>query len=311
MMVAMVHTLVGIVFNPSKIERSELEATWAASGEDAPVSWFETTPDDPGQGQARDALDAGCDLVIAAGGDGTVRAVAEQLAGTGVELGIVPQGTGNLLARNLGLPLGGPKAAFARIASASSRPIDIGWIEVDGGAKQAFVVMVGIGLDAQMLAETDEDLKSKAGWFAYVEALGRALAASDVLDVSIAVDDEDPREVKAHTVLIGNCGSIQGGVTLLPDAEPDDGLLDLLAVRSEGAVQWADALRSMVWDNGIRRLFDRDRKAAGTDTVDHAQARRLRIELPDPRPFEIDGEEVGDVQAFTATIEAGALLVRG
>jgi YegS/Rv2252/BmrU family lipid kinase len=304
---------VGIVFNPSKIAREDLQSAWetAASGEtvsEATVSWFETTPEDPGQGPARDALEAGCDLVIAAGGDGTVRAVAETLAGTGVRLGVVPQGTGNLLARNLGIPLGiGP--AFARIVAGEPRTIDIGWVELDDGPRHAFVVMIGFGLDAQMLAETDDDLKSRAGWLAYVEAMGRALAASDLVKLTITVDDGTPRVIDAHTVLIGNCGTIQGGVTLLPDAAPDDGLLDVLAISSEGMLQWMDTLRSMVWENGILRLFDRNRKAANTGTVDHDQARRVRVELPEPRGFEIDGEEVGMVRVFTASVDAGALTV--
>ncbi|MFT4305908.1 MAG: diacylglycerol kinase family protein [Microbacterium sp.] len=306
----MTHTQVGIVFNPSKIQRSALEAALTDAGAPDPAHWFETTPDDPGQGPARDALAAGCDLVIVAGGDGTVRAVAEVLVGTGTALGIVPQGTGNLLARNLGVPLNGPKAALRRIAEAEPRPIDVGWIETDDGKRRAFVVMVGIGLDAHMLAETDDDLKSKAGWLAYVEALGRAVAASEVIDLTIAIDGGHAQEVTAHTVLVGNCGALQGGVTLLPDAAFDDGLLDLLAISSEGIAQWADTLRSMVWDNGILRLFVRDKKATSTGTVEHAQAREVRVELPEPRAFEIDGEEAGEVRAFTATIEAGALLVR-
>ncbi|WP_307219367.1 diacylglycerol kinase family protein [Microbacterium sp. SORGH_AS_0888] len=306
----MTQSRVGIVFNPSKIEREPLEKAWAEVGGDADTHWFETTPEDPGQGMAREAVDAGCDLVIAAGGDGTVRAVAEVLAGTGVHLGIVPQGTGNLLARNLGVPLGNVSAALRRIADAEARAIDVGWVETDTGDRQAFVVMVGFGLDAQMLAETDDDLKSKAGWLAYVEAMGRALAASDVLDVTIAIDDGDPVATSAHTVLVGNCGTLQGGITLLPDAVPDDGVLDTLVVRSDGVLQWMDTLRSMVWENGLLRLFDKDRKAASTQTVDHAQARRVRVELPEPRAFEIDGEEVGEVGAFTASIDAGALVVR-
>jgi YegS/Rv2252/BmrU family lipid kinase len=300
---------VGIVFNPSKISREDLQAAWEDGGSDARVSWFETTVEDAGARPARDAIDAGCDLVVAAGGDGTVRAVAQALAGTGVHLGIVPQGTGNLLARNLGIPLGiGP--AITEVVSGEPRSIDIGWVELDGGEPHAFVVMVGFGIDAQMLAETDDDLKSRAGWLAYVEALGRALAASDLLDLTVTADDGEPQAVQAHTVLVGNCGTVQGGVTLLPDAAPDDGLLDFLAISSEGMLQWMDTLRSMVWENGILRLFDRDRKAASTQTVDHQQAKRVRVELPEPRPFEIDGEEVGDVRVFTVRIDAGALTVR-
>ena len=305
---------IGIVFNPSKIERAHLQKEWtalasAAQGEAPEVRWFETTPDDPGQGPAREALEAGCDVVVAAGGDGTVRAVSEVLAGSDARLAIVPQGTGNLLARNLGLPLGKVRPALARVFENEPRPIDVGWVRTDDGDERAFVVMVGFGIDAQMLAETNDDLKDKAGWLAYVEAIGRALSSSDLVTVRVTADDGEPREVEAHTVLVGNCGAIQGGMTLFPDAKPDDGVLDLLVVSAQGAGQWLDALKSMVWDNGFMRLFQRDKQVTSTDGAQHAQASTVRVELPEPRPFEIDGEQAGEVRWFEVRIQPGALAV--
>ncbi len=299
----------GIVYNPSKIAREELADAWDSASGGAPAEWFETTPEDPGQGPARKALEAGCEVVVAAGGDGTVRAVAEAIAGTGAALGIVPQGTGNLLARNLDVPLGNPKTALRKIVEGTARAIDIGWVEVDGGEPQAFVVMVGFGLDAEMLAATDDDLKTKAGWLAYVAAMGQALSASELVSATVIVDDREPKEVQAHTLLVGNCGTLQGGVTLFPDAELDDGSLDVLVVSAEGPVQWMETLRAAVWDNGIMRLFDREKTATSVEAARHGQAERIRVELPEPRAFEIDGEEVGDVTAFTARIDPGALRV--
>jgi len=299
----------GIVFNPSKITREDLEKAWVATSDGAEAQWFETSPEDPGQGPARAALDAGCEVVIAAGGDGTVRAVAETVAGTGAALGIVPQGTGNLLARNLGVPLGNPRSALKRIAKDEARTIDMGWVQVDDGDEHAFVVMVGFGLDAEMLAATDDDLKSKAGWLAYVAAMGQAVSASQLVAATITVDDDEPEELEAHTVLIGNCGTLQGGLTIFPDAQLDDGVLDVLVVSADNAAQWLDTFRAAVWDNGIMRLFDRDKKATSTDGARHDQAERVRVELPEARAFEIDGEEVGDVRSFTVRIDAGALRV--
>lgn len=302
----------GIVFNPSKTKREELERAWASVSPDTEPEWFETTPEDPGQGPARAAVEAGCELVIAAGGDGTVRAVAEALAGTGVTLGIVPRGTGNLLARNLGVPLLSVPAALRRAVTEEPRAMDIGVVDMTtekGVESHAFVVMVGFGLDAQMLAETDDDLKSRAGWLAYVAAMGRALSTSSVLSVSVAVDDDEAEEVEAHTLLIGNCGAIQGGVTLFPDAELDDGQLDLLVLSAAGPLEWMDTFRAAVWDNGVMRLFDKGRAATSTESARHGQATRVRVELSEPRAFEIDGEEVGEVTAFEARIEAGALRV--
>lgn len=302
-----------IVYNPSKTKREDLARAWAGVSAEAEPEWFETTPEDPGQGPARAAVEAGCDLVIAAGGDGTVRAVAEGLAGTDVALGIVPRGTGNLLARNLGVPLLSVSAAMRRALTSESRSMDIGWVDLtreSGTERHAFVVMAGFGLDAKMLAETDDDLKSKAGWLAYVAALGRALSSSSVIEVRLALDDEPAQSVEAHTLLVGNCGAIQGGVTLFPDAQLDDGLLDVLVMSAAGVGDWLETLRTVMWDNGILRLFDRERPAASTESARHAQARQLRVELSEPGAFEIDGEEVGEVSGFAVSVEPGALRVR-
>lgn len=298
---------IGIVWNPSKIDESELTNAVAASL-DGDVQWWETSPEDPGLGMARQAVDAGCSTVIAVGGDGTVRAVAEALAGTDVVLGIVPQGTGNLLARNLHVPLGGIGAALQRIAAGETRTIDLGWVRV-GDHEQAFAVMVGFGVDAQMLVETDDDLKKRAGWLAYVEAMGRAMAGTEMTGITIALDDAQPQEVRGHTLLIGNCGMVQGGVRLLPDARLDDGLLDLLLVSADGALQWLDTVRSVVWDNGILRRLTGGEEAVSTDSTTHLTAQKVRIELERPLAFEIDGEELGEVSSFEVRVQPGALRV--
>ena len=166
--------------------RVRVSRTRSATGPTPDVRWWETTEEDPGQGVAEAAIAAGADLLIVAGGDGTVRAVAEHLAdvSAAVDIAIVPLGTGNLFARNLDVPINDVPAAFARALDGRARPIDVGWVEVDlddGTERHAFVVMVGFGIDAHMIAETDDDLKDKAGWLAYVESLGRALSASDIV----------------------------------------------------------------------------------------------------------------------------------
>lgn len=301
---------IGIVWNPSKIDEEALRsAVDAVFGEDAPIRWWATSIDDPGRGMAAEAIDEGCDLVIAVGGDGTVRAVAEALAGTETTLGIVPQGTGNLLARNLGVPLNGMKPALERVRDATPQHIDLGWVDFDGQSR-AFAVMVGFGIDAQMLVETDDDLKSKAGWLAYVEAMGRALAGTEMTDITVMIDDRDPQEVRGHTMLIGNCGMLQGGIRLLPDAQLDDGLLDILLVSSEGALQWLDTVRSFVWDNGIRRLLGGGDTAVSTDSTQHLAVEKISVELASPLVFEIDGEEMGEVSSFSVRVQPGAITVR-
>lgn len=330
---------VGIVWNPSKVEGEKLrEACERAlaevfeSPQDRPECvWFETTEEDPGQGAAAAALDAGCSLVIAAGGDGTVRAVAEQLGGSGspaADLGVVPLGTGNLLARNLGIPLGNPRAAFVRAFTGAGAPLDLGEVRVTRAAagtdsaeaagvsgadvepeRHGFVVMVGFGIDAQMIVETDDELKAKTGWLAYVESLGRAATGAEVVELSLQLDDAPPVVESAHTVLVANCGSIQGGFTLLPDAAPDDGELDLLVLRADNAAAWLDTMKNMVWDNGLVRLI-RGGSAASSASTAHLRARSVRVELPQALAFEVDGDDVGEVSSFEVRILPAALRVR-
>lgn len=313
-----------IVWNPSKTDQDALSSglqdartgSEVLAGTTSPeVSWWETSEDDPGGDATRRAIAWDPDLIVVAGGDGTVRAVAEHLAGTDtpVELGIVPLGTGNLLARNLDIPLNDVPAAFARALTGQARPVDIGWVDVDlaaGHERHGFVVMVGFGIDAHMIDETNDDLKDKVGWLAYVESLGRALSASDIVPFHITADDQPTRDEEGHTLLIANCGTLQGGFTLLPDADPSDGELDYLLLSAEGVVQWAGTLKTMLWDNGLKRLIGNSEETTSTHTVTHARARKLEVTLPEPRPFEIDGEQIGDTHAFTVTVQPAALHIR-
>jgi diacylglycerol kinase (ATP) len=311
-------TKIAIVWNPTKTDKESLQTGLekAISGGSSPeITWWETTADNPGQGATQEALAAGADLVIAAGGDGTVRAVAEQLADSSAdaELGIVPLGTGNLLARNLDVPLGDIPSAFTRALQGDPRAIDVGWAEVDldhGMERHGFVVMVGFGIDAHMIAETDDDLKDKAGWLAYVESLGRALADSEVVPFRITKDGQPARDEEGHTLLIANCGTLQGGLTLLPDADPSDGELDYLVLSAEGVAQWAGTLKTMVWDNGLKRLISDKDDMTSTESVGNGRAKALGVTLPEARAFEVDGEEVGKTRSFTISLQPSAIHVR-
>jgi diacylglycerol kinase (ATP) len=307
---------IAIVWNPTKTDRETLESGLRDAGHDgADVRWWETSADDAGQGAAARALDDGAELIVVAGGDGTVRAVSEHLAEVeaDADLGIVPLGTGNLLARNLGVPIGDVRGAFARALGGESTAVDVGWVEIElehGTERHGFVVMVGFGVDANMIVETSDELKDKAGWLAYVESLGRALAASDVIPFHITKDDEPARDDEGHTLLIANCGTLQGGVKLLPDADPSDGQLDYLVLSASGFGEWAETLKTMVWDNGLKRVLTDTDEVTSTDSVGHGRATRIDVALPEPRPFEIDGEDVGETRAFSVTIQPAAIRVR-
>lgn len=302
----------GMVWNPLRADEETLSAALASAGHDTPVRWYPTSESDGGQAAATSALDDDCTLVVAAGGDGTIRAVAEALAGKQVPMGIVPLGTGNLLARNLGLPLNDLEAAFRIAVSPSTRPVDVGWVELaDGEApgRHAFVVMAGFGIDSRMIAETDEDLKSKAGWLAYVAALGKAISSARVTGFTLAVDDATPERQSAHTLLIGNCGTLQGGVVLLPDALLDDGLLDILLLSADSLPKWLDTLKTMVWDNGVMRLLRGNTTRSG-DNATHLNGSRLHVRVERPVTFQVDGDALGDITEVTVELDPGALLVR-
>lgn len=307
----------GIVWNPSKTTREDLENGLR----DAPVekvSWFETSEDDPGKAAAQQALDAGVEVILAAGGDGTVRAVAEHLAETGAraDLGIIPLGTGNLLARNLDIPLNDIPAAIDRALKNEARAIDIGWAEValpQGVERHAFAVMAGFGIDAHMITETDDELKDKAGWLAYVESLGRAISASEVIDIRLAVDGQAAELESAHTLILGNCGMLQGGITLLPDADPGDGELDLLVLHADGVSGWLDTMRNMMWDNGLKRLLkktDDESRAESSDATTHRRVTELTIELDEPRVFEVDGDDLGETTRIEISVQPSAVRIR-
>lgn len=309
----MMSTVVGVVWNPTKVELAELQSARSEAHPDDEVLWWETSEDDPGRSMSEEAVKAGCTLVYAAGGDGTVRAVAEALVGTEAALGIIPRGTGNLLARNLDVPLGDVQAAVSHAAASEGREIDMGQVRIiegDDTGEHGFLVMVGFGLDAQMLAATDDELKAKAGWLAYVQALGQAATATELVEAHVALDDEETQTVSVHTLLVGNCGMIQRGITLLPDATPDDGLLDVLVVSADSVLGWLDTAKSMLWDNGLKRLLGANDSAVSTDSTSHASVKRMRMELEKAQAFEIDGEEVGDVRVFEVSVLPAALRVR-
>ncbi len=320
-------THLGVVWNPSKTTRAELEAALASAkaraGIDPQVSWYETAVDDPGRAATKAALAAGADTVVAAGGDGTVRAVAEVLAEAGgsASLSVAPLGTGNLLARNLGIELGDLAVALERALVGHPRSLDIGWAELqlDGVTERhAFAVMAGFGIDAHMITETNDELKQQAGWLAYVESLGRAVAASGKIEVRVALGGGPVSTIEAHTVIVGNCGTLQGGFTLLPDADPADGELDLLVLGAEGIGGWFDTLQNFVWNSGIKRILggiggiggEDAEGAVSSDSVTHRRVQRLEMELAEPRVFEVDGDDLGETSTIAISVQANAIRVR-
>ena len=310
-----------VVFNPIKVNIGTLRATVAAAEQAAgwaTTLWFETTEEDPGGGQAREAIASGANVVMAAGGDGTVRCVAEQLRGTGIPLGLLPSGTGNLLARNLGLGLDNLAESVATAFTGVDRRIDLGVVEARraNGAKDShvFLVMAGIGLDANMLANTNPKLKAKVGWLAYVDAIIRSLRDSNRLRIRYQLDEEPTKTLNAHTVLIGNCGSLPANILLLPEASVDDGIFDIVALRPDGLIGWVQIWVKIVWENGVLRRSQVGRKLMSLTkevrTLRYLKGSQLVLRLEKPQEFELDGDPFGEAIALKATIDHLALTVR-
>jgi diacylglycerol kinase (ATP) len=217
------------------------------------------------------------------------------------------------LARNLDVPLNSLGEAMDRAFNGTAREIDMGWVEVtlpQGMNREPFVVMAGFGIDAHMITETNDDLKDKAGWLAYVESLGRAVSASDVMEINLSRGGEPIGHESAHTLIVGNCGTLQGGITLLPDADPTDGELDVLVLKAEGVAGWLDTMKNMVWDNGLRKMMAKDESAQSSESATHQRISSLTIELEQPRIVEVDGDEVGETNRIDVTIKPAALRVR-
>ena len=310
-----------LIYNPTKVDlpalraavkKRETEQGWA------PTLWLETTVDDPGQGVADQAVQSGAQLIIAAGGDGTVRAVAQVVAGSDASLALIPSGTGNLLARNLSLTLDDIEASIATAFTGADRTMDLGRVEIEDDkgdrTSHVFVVMAGLGLDAKMLANTDEELKDKVGWLAYLGALGSAMRDKKQLNLRYQLDDDRQVAVRAHTLIVGNCGSLPGNVLLLPDAAVDDGLFDIVLLRPKGVWGWLQIWFLIIWENGVLRRTEVGRKLLGgvkeVRVLRYFTAREIVIRLSRAEEIELDGDSFGTGRALKVWIEPDGLTVR-
>jgi diacylglycerol kinase family enzyme len=310
-----------IVYNPIKVDLAALRKAVTAAERKAGWKrslWLETSEEDPGGGQAKEAIAKGAAVVLAAGGDGTVRAVAEALSGTDTPLALLPSGTGNLLARNLELPLDDLEHSVETALTGDDRTIDVGTVEVerpDGSrATNTFLVMAGVGLDAQMIANTNPEQKKKVGWLAYVDAIARSLRRNHRIRLRYTVDGSPIQTMSAHTVLVGNCGALPGNILLLPDAKIDDGIFDLVALRPKGAIGWVQIWVKIVWENGVLRRSAVGRKLMGLSkevrTLRYLTGRSFVARFSRPEEYELDGDPFGKAVAIRVLVEPLALKVR-
>ncbi len=313
-----------VIFNPSKQGVSALRDAVARAEqrqEFAPTMWIETTEEDPGKGMAREAVRAGVDLVLVAGGDGTVRSAAAGLRDTGVPMGIVPLGTGNLFARNLGIPVADRDDAVVLAFSGVDHAVDVIVADITrpDGSDESHVslVMAGIGIDATMISNTNADLKKRVGWLAYVDAGLRAIPASKPYRATHRLDSGRHHRSKVATILVANLGYLPGNIELIPDAELDDGKLDVVVLQPRGILGWLLVWRTVTWENQVLRKSTIGRQLidlTGGNKRQHIiylRGRAVEIGIEgEPEEFEIDGDEFGLVTGATFTVAPASLLVR-
>jgi undecaprenyl-diphosphatase len=254
--------------------------------------FLETRRDETGPGLTRRAVTAGTRLVFAAGGDGTVRACAQALTCTDVPLAIVPLGTANLAARALGVPLRAD-AALAVGFAGRNRRVDVGL--ADG---VAFTAMAGMGLDAAVVGATPRILKERLGWLAY-GVTGIARLPGRRHKFTVLLDDGQPIVRHARSVVVGNAGLLPGGFVLLPDAQLDDGVLDVGILAPSDPLGWARVTHRVLASS---RRTDRH--------LERCQARRIEIRADVELPREVDGEAIVPSRSLTVSVRQGALLVR-
>lgn len=244
--------------------------------------------------RARRAADEGADLVIAAGGDGTVRAAAEGLVDSQTTLGILPRGTMNVLARALGIALDDWRAACDLCLDGHTRQIDLGRIDVGSGDADApsstrahFLLMCSVGLDAAAVAGVNTDVKGVVGAPAYVLSGLATLAGYTPTHLTLTLDGE-AYSVPAFMAVIANVASYGGDFQIAPHATLDDGLLDVCVFEAPAGpppVQKASFLRQMGAMALSRHLIDPD--------VSYFRARRVEIVSAPEAPVQIDGDALG------------------
>jgi YegS/Rv2252/BmrU family lipid kinase len=233
--------------------------------------WFEVSKSRKVPARVKEAIEKGADLIFVWGGDGSVQRGIDAMVGSPVTLAILPAGTANLLATNLGIPID-LEAAVDIGLHGRNHTIDVG--RMNG---EHFAVMAGTGLDALMVDNTASWMKDRFGRAAYIWAVARHIRSSPVR-TTVRIDGHTWFDDKASCVLIGNVGSIVGGITAFEHASPDDGKLDVAVMTADGVWQWVRTLtRASVG------------RAARSPLVHTTQATRIRVKTRDRQPYELDG----------------------
>jgi len=270
--------------------RSELRAQLTTAGIGDPI-WYEVPKSRMAPKRVRRALAEGADLLFVWGGDGMVQRCVDAAVGSEVVLAIVPAGTANLFAANVGIPKDIPKAVSIGLAG-QQRRFDVG--RING---EHFAVMAGAGFDAWMIKSADGALKDRLGRAAYLLTGLRHLGRPPV-QTKVRLDGDKWFAGDASCVLIGNMGKLMGGVAAFPEAAPDDGLLEIGIVTAKNRRQWSKALLRTATGNATASPF-----------IDVARGSRFDVRFAERTPYELDGGDRKKVRRLKVEVVPGAVTI--
>ena len=269
----------------------ELRSTLRDGGVTDPI-WSEMPKSRYAAERVERAIKEGAELVFVWGGDGTVQRSIDALAGSGVTMAVIPAGTANLFASSLEIPSDIGKAVAIGL-NGRDRVLDVG--KLNG---ERFGVMAGAGLDAHMIHDADAGLKDRFGRIAYIWTASKNIR-EEPFKAKIEVNDELWYKGDASCVLLGNVGSLFGGIEAFDNAKPDDGLLEVGVTNAEGIGQWARTVARTVVGSTARSPF-----------VQVTKAKKIRVELDRKVAYELDGGAREPVKLLKAKVEPGAITVR-
>lgn len=253
--------------------------------------WAEVPKSRKASKQVERALEWGAELVFAWGGDGLVQRCLDAIANTEAALALVPAGTANLLATNLGIPKDIAQAVDIGL-SGERRSLDVG--RLNG---ERFGVMAGAGFDAAMIHDADGALKDRLGRAAYVWTGARSLR-TEPFKAKIDIDGESWFRGKASCILVGNVGQLFGGIEVFDRAEPDDGRLDIGVVTADGVVQWGRTLARTAVGQPERSPF-----------VRVTSGRKFDVKLDRKVRYELDGGDRVKAKQLKVRVEPDAVTI--
>ena len=236
------------------------------------------------------ALAQGAETIVAWGGDGTVQRCVDVMAGSDARLAVIPAGTANLFASNLGIPEDIAEAVEVGLHGREKR-LDVG--KMNG---EHFAAMAGAGLDARMIRDAD-DPKDRFGKLAYVWAASKNLRV-EPFGARIEVNGDLWYDDEASCVLFGNVGALFGGLEAFDDASPEDGLLEVGVTHAESLGQWARTVARTAIGSAESSPF-----------VQVTKAKRIDVELDRKVPYELDGGERDEVKRLKVKVKPDALTV--